>query len=51
MQEKFMWQAIKEAQKAYSIGEVPVGAVIVKRQAKTRRNMLKFLRFKKQVKS
>lgn len=30
MQEKFMWQAIKEAQKAYSIGEVPVGAVIVK---------------------
>lgn len=30
MQEKFMWQAIKEAQKAYSLGEVPVGAVIVK---------------------
>lgn len=30
MQEKFMWQAIKEAQKAYSIGEVPVGAIIVK---------------------
>ena len=30
MQEKFMWQAIKEAQKAYDIGEVPVGAVIVK---------------------
>ena len=30
MQEKFMWQAIKEAQKAYSLGEVPVGAIIVK---------------------
>lgn len=30
MQENFMWQALKEAQKAYAIGEVPVGAVIVK---------------------
>lgn len=30
MQEKFMWEALKEAQKAYDKGEVPVGAVIVK---------------------
>lgn len=30
MQEKFMKAAIKEAQKAYDKGEIPVGAVIVK---------------------
>lgn len=30
MNEKFMFAAIKEAKKAYNIGEVPVGAIIVK---------------------
>ena len=30
MQEKFMREALKEAQKAYNKEEVPVGAVIVK---------------------
>lgn len=30
MQEKFMKEALKEAKKAYDIGEIPVGAVIVK---------------------
>ena len=30
MEEKFMKLALKEAKKAYDIGEVPVGAVIVK---------------------
>ena len=30
MQEKFMKQALKEAQKAYDKLEIPVGAVIVK---------------------
>lgn len=29
MEEKFMWEAIKQAKKAASIGETPVGAVIV----------------------
>ena len=28
--ERFMREALKEAQKAYDMGEVPVGAVIVK---------------------
>lgn len=28
--EKFMLEAIKEAQKAYAIGEVPIGAVVVR---------------------
>lgn len=30
MDEKFMYEALKEAKKAYAIGEVPIGAVIVK---------------------
>ena len=30
MEEKYMKEALKEAKKAYNIGEVPVGAVIVK---------------------
>ena len=30
MEEKFMWEALKEAQKAYNKQEVPVGVVIVK---------------------
>ncbi len=29
MDEKFMYEAIKEGQKAYELGEVPIGAVIV----------------------
>ena len=31
MENKFMKSALKEAQKAFDKGEVPVGAVIVKR--------------------
>ena len=31
MEEKFMKEALKEAQKAFEIGEIPVGAVIVKK--------------------
>ena len=30
MQEKYMKEALKQAQKAYDINEVPVGAIIVK---------------------
>ena len=30
MEEKFMKEALKEAKKAYKIGEIPIGAVVVK---------------------
>lgn len=31
VEEKFMKEALKEAQKAYDLGEIPIGAVIVSR--------------------
>lgn len=63
MEEKFMKEALKEAKKAYSKDEVPVGAIIVKNgkiiarahNLKETKNlphpMQKYLQFKKQVKS
>lgn len=29
IQEKYMWEALKQAKKAYALGEVPIGCVIV----------------------
>ena len=51
LKNKFMKEALKEAQKAYDKNEIPVGAVIVKEKKMIRRNMLKFLQYKRLVKN